>query len=481
MSKNPHSDMMKYRERIIGGSIIRTTLWLAWPIILGNIINISYNLVDTFWLGKLGKASLAAPTVSWPLIMLFYSIGMGFSFAGITLVSQYVGAGEYRLASRSAGHLLGFMLFLSLILSGTGFSLSPIILKLMGVPRDVLPLAINYISIIFAGIPIAFLGFGFNAILSGIGDTRTPTILGAISSGINVVLDPLFIFGWYGFPELGVVGAAVATVISRALLSVIGLVLLARGFRGLKLYPRDLIFESWWLKKVIVIGTPISIQQSANSLGFVVMMGLVSRLGTAIIATYGIGIRIIDIIQAFTWGIMRATSVMIGQNIGAEKYDRAEKIAYENMKLMFTILSLGALIIFLFRAHLFQVFINDPQVIEEGSRFLAIFLPSIPFFGIFFIVGAVARGSGHNLAFTIISIIRLWALRIGLTYVFSILMGMGSTGVWVAMTISNIGAGLLALAWVRMGTWKKRVIELPHRRMSVAPLKIDEEKIGDGK
>ena len=479
MAKNPHSDMMRYRERIISGSIIRTTLWLAWPIILGNIINISYNLVDTFWLGKLGKASLAAPTVSWPLIMLFYSIGMGFSFAGITLVSQYVGAGEYRLASRSAGHLLGFMLFLSLILSGTGFSLSPIILRLMGVPQDVLPLAINYISVIFAGIPIAFLGFGFNAILSGIGDTRTPTILGAVSSGINVILDPLFIFGWYGFPELGVVGAAVATVISRAVLSVIGLVLLARGFRGLKLYPRDLVFESWWLKKVVVIGTPISIQQSANSLGFVVMMGLVSRLGTAVIATYGIGIRIIDIIQAFTWGIMRATSVMIGQNIGAEKYDRAEKIAYENMKLMFTILSLGALLIFLFRAQLFQVFINDPQVIEEGSRFLAIFLPSIPFFGIFFIVGAVARGSGHNLAFTIISIIRLWALRIGLTYVFSILMGMGSTGVWVAMTISNIGAGLLALAWVRMGTWKKRVIELPHRRTSTMPLKMDGKSIGN--
>ena len=481
MARPPHSDMMRYRERIIGGSIIRTTLWLAWPIILGNIINISYNLVDTFWLGKLGKASLAAPTVSWPLIMFFYSIGMGFSFAGITLISQYVGAGEYRLASRSAGHLIGFMLILSLVLSGTGFVLSPIIMRLMGVPQDVLPLAINYITIIFAGIPIAFLGFGFNVILSGIGDTRTPTILGAISSGINVILDPLFIFGWYGFPELGVAGAAVATVISRSVLSVIGLILLARGFKGLKLYLRDLFFELWWLKKVIVIGTPISIQQSANSLGFVVMMGLVSRLGTAIIATYGIGIRLIDIIQAFTWGIMRATTIMIGQNIGAEKYDRAEKIAYENMKLMFTILGLGALLIFLFRAQLFQVFINDPQVIEEGSRFLAIFLPSIPFFGIFFIVGAVARGSGHNFAFTIISIIRLWALRIGLTYVFSILMGMGSTGVWIAMAISNIGAGILALAWVRMGTWKKRVIELPHRRIPTAPLKMDGEKIGSGK
>ncbi len=481
MARPPHSDMMRYRERIIGGSIIRTTLWLAWPIILGNIINISYNLVDTFWLGKLGKASLAAPTVSWPLIMFFYSIGMGFSFAGITLISQYVGAGEYRLASRSAGHLIGFMLILSLVLSGTGFVLSPIIMRLMGVPQDVLPLAINYITIIFAGIPIAFLGFGFNVILSGIGDTRTPTILGAISSGINVVLDPLFIFGWYGFPELGVAGAAVATVISRSVLSVIGLILLARGFKGLKLYLRDLFFELWWLKKVIVIGTPISIQQSANSLGFVVMMGLVSRLGTAIIATYGIGIRLIDIIQAFTWGIMRATTIMIGQNIGAEKYDRAEKIAYENMKLMFTILGLGALLIFLFRAQLFQVFINDPQVIEEGSRFLAIFLPSIPFFGIFFIVGAVARGSGHNFAFTIISIIRLWALRIGLTYVFSILMGMGSTGVWIAMAISNIGAGILALAWVRTGTWKKRVIELPHRRIPTAPLKMDGEKIGSRK
>ncbi len=480
MARPIHSDMMRYRERIIGGSIIKTTLWLAWPIILGNLINISYNLVDTFWLGKLGKASLAAPTVSWPLIMLFYSIGMGFSFAGITLVSQYVGAGEYRLASKSAGHLLGFMLFISLILSGAGFTLSPIILRAMGVPQDVLPLAINYISIIFAGIPIAFLGFGFNAILSGIGDTRTPTILGAISSGINVVLDPLFIFGWYGFPELGVVGAAVATVISRAVLSLIGVILLARGYRGLKLYPRDLVFESWWLRKVVKIGIPISIQQSANSLGFVVMMGLVSRLGTAVIATYGIGIRIIDIIQAFTWGIMRATTVMIGQNIGAEKYDRAEKIAYENMKLIFTILGLGAILIFLFRAQLFQVFINDPQVIEEGSRFLAIFLPSIPFFGVFFVVGAVARGSGHNLAFTIISIIRLWVLRIGLTYVFSILMGMGSTGVWIAMTISNIGAGILAFAWVRMGTWKKRVIELPRETRITTPLEISGEPADDG-
>ena len=476
---NPHKDMARFRERIIGGSIIRTTLWLAWPIILGNLINISYNLVDTFWLGKLGKASLAAPTVSWPLIMLFYSIGMGFSFAGITLVSQYVGAGEYRMASRSAGHLIGFMLFISLALSAVGFTLSPLILQAMGVPSDVLPLAIKYIRVIFAGIPIAFLGFGFNAILNGIGDTRTPTILGAVSSGINVVLDPFFIFGWYGFPELGVVGAAVATVISRAVLSVIGLVLLARGFRGLRLYPGDLIFESWWLRKVVKIGTPISIQQSANSLGFVVMMGLVSRLGTAIIATYGIGIRIIDIIQAFTWGIMRATTVMIGQNIGAEKYNRAEKIAYENMKLMFTILGIGALLIFMFRAQLFQIFINDPQVVEEGSRFLAVFLPSIPFFGIFFIVGAVARGSGHNLAFTIISIIRLWALRIGLTYVLSILIGMGSMGVWIAMAISNIGAGLLALTWVRMGTWKKRVIELPHGPRATAPLKMDERVAGD--
>lgn len=457
-------EVFKYRERILTGSIIHTTLWLAWPMIIANLVNISYNLVDTFWLGKLGKEALSAPTVSWPLIMLLYSIGMGLSFASVTLVSQYVGAGEREYARKSAGYMMGFMLVLSIILSTIGYISAPLILKLMRVPDNVLQLAISYIQVIFAGIPFAFIGFAFIAILNGIGDTRTPTIVGIISSLVNAVLDPIMIFGWYGFPAMGVTGAALATIISRAIISIIGVILLIKGFMGLKIGLRDFLFESWWLRKALKIGIPLAIQQSANSLGFVIMTSIVASMGTTVIATYGVGIRIIDLIQAFTWGLMRATSIMIGQTIGAEDHKRAEEVAKKNMMLIFVVLALGALLISVFRRQLYSIFISDPGVIAEGDRFLAIFVPSIPFFGLFFIAGAIARGSGHTLAFTVISIIRLWALRIGFTLVLAYMIGLGALGVWIAMSISNIGAGIMATLWVLKGTWKRRVIEIPREQ-----------------
>jgi len=453
--------MFKYRERILSGPVIRTTLWLAWPIIIANIVNISYNLVDTFWLGKLGKEALSAPTVSWPMIMLLYSIGMGLSFAGVTLVSQYVGAGEKEYARKTAGYMIGFMLLLAVTISGIGYVLAPSILKAMQVPEEVLPLAVSYIRVIFTGIPIAFIGFAFISILNGIGDTRTPTIIGIISSLVNVVLDPIMIFGWFGLPPMGVIGAAIATVLSRAIVSAIGIFLLIRGYMGLKIRFNDLFFELWWLRKVLKIGIPLAIQQSANSLGFVIMMSIVASMGTTVIATYGIGIRIIDIIQAFTWGLMRATSIMIGQTIGAENYSKAEEIVRKSMMLIFGVLVIGALMIFIFRRQLYAVFIDDPGVLAEGDRFLSIFVPSIPFFGLFFVAGAVARGSGHTVAYTIISIIRLWLLRIGLTIILAYFVGLGSIGVWIAMSISNIGAGIIATLWVMRGTWKQRVIEIP--------------------
>lgn len=462
MSENGESkSIFKYRERILNEPVIRTTLWLAWPMIIANIVNISYNLVDTFWLGKLGKEALSAPIVSWPMIMLLYSIGMGLSFAGVTLVSQYVGAGEKEYARKTAGYIIGFMLLLAVTISGIGYVLAPSILKAMYVPEEVLPLAINYIRVIFAGIPIAFIGFAFVSILNGIGDTRTPTIIGIISSLVNVILDPIMIFGWFGLPPMGVIGAAMATIFSRAIVSTTGVFLLIRGYMGLKIRFNDLFFELWWLKKVLKIGIPLTIQQSANSLGFVIMMSIVASMGTTVIATYGIGVRIIDIIQAFTWGLMRATSIMVGQTIGAENYSKAEEIVRKNMMLIFVVLTIGALMIFIFRRQLYTIFIDDPGVLTEGDKFLSIFVPSIPFFGLFFIAGAVARGSGHTIAYTIISIIRLWILRIGLTIMLAYIVGLGSMGVWIAMSISNIGAGIIAVLWVMKGTWKRRVIEIP--------------------
>jgi len=455
------SPLLKYRDKILGGPILRTMTWLAWPIIIANLVNISYNLIDTFWLGKLGRESLSAPVVCWPLIMLFYSIGMGFSSAGISLISQYVGAGESDLANKSASHLFGFMAMMAAALSLLGYIVTPTILAVIGVPPDVLPLAVQYIKVIFIGIPIAFIGFAFVAILNSLGDTRTPTVLGIISSLTNLVLDPILIFGWFGFPALGVVGAAIATVVARAILTVLGIALLARRWMGITIIVKELLPQRWWLVKVFKIGSPLALMQSANALGFTVMTGIVSRFGSVAISAYGVGIRVIDILQAFSMGFMNATAIMVGQNIGAEYYERAKQIAFRTLVLMTTLMAIGTFLIFIFRSSLIAVFINDPRVIEEGVRFLMIFLPSIPFFGMFFVSGGIARGSGHTKAFTVISLIRLWLLRIGLSYLLAVALGCGPTGIWIAMSISNIGAGILATAWVSRGTWLRRVIEVP--------------------
>ncbi len=457
------------RRRILEEPIIKTMVWLAWPIILGNLVNISYNLVDAYWLGKLGRQAFGAPTVTWPLIFFFYSIGFGYAFAGISLISQYFGAGNKRMAGRSAGNLLSFMFMVAVLISVFGYVLSPVFLTWMSVPPDVYPLAVNYIRIIFVGIPFTFIGFAFNIIASSLGDTRTPTYIGIVTSILNMFLDPLLIFGWMGFPRLEVVGAAIATILSRTLSSVIGLYLLFHGFKGLKIHIGDLRMEAWWIRKIFHIGTPLAIQRSSTALGFTIMMSLVSMYGSAVIAAYGIAIRIIDIIQSFTWGFMRATSIMVGQNIGAELYERARLIANKSITLITTTLLLGGIPVFIYRQDLVSVFINDPLVIEQGSLLLAIFTWSIPFFGIFFVAGGIANGSGHTRAFAVISIIRLWVLRIGLSYLLALYLGMGPLGIWIGMTLSNIGAGLMGLAWIMKGTWLQRVIELPGQISRIAP------------
>ncbi|RLG82449.1 MAG: MATE family efflux transporter [Thermoprotei archaeon] len=455
---DPDDRRTRYRRRIVEGNILKTMVWLAWPILVANLVNISYNLVDAFWLGKIGKETFGAPTVSWPLINLMYSIGYGYAGAAISLISQYYGAGDYEMAEKSASQFIGYSIYMALVLCAFGYAFSPHLLYLMGVPPDIYGLAVEYTRTIFLGLPIVLLGYAYIAISNSIGDTRTPTILNITSSTVNIILDPIMIFGLYGFPAMGVVGAAIATVISRAIVSVAGGYLLFRGYLGIRIRVKYFKLEGWWLRKIFSIGTPLAIQRSSNSLGFTIMMSIVSRFGSVVVAAYGVAIRIIDVLTAITGALQRSTSIMIGQNVGAEKYDRAWRIAKTALLSVFIILLLGSIVLFVYRSHLVSAFISEPEVIAEGSKIMSIFTWSIPFFGLFFIAGAIAIGSGHTRFFAIISIIRLWALRIGLSILFALIMGWGSTGIYIAMALSNIVAGLLSIIWAISKRWLKRVI-----------------------
>ena len=452
MMQKKHERM---RGEILNGSIEKTLLKLAYPLVFFNLLFIIYNLTDTFWLGKLGREAVSAPTVSFPFIWTMMSFGAGFAIAGFAFVSQYAGAGQWDKAKHNIANLLTLMFFSSFTLGIIGFFITPWILHILGVPADVYDNAVVYLRVMFIGIPFSFEGFAFSFALRAIGDTKTPTIINSIAIILNVILDPLLIFGIGPFPRLEILGAALGTVISYSIASILSIYLVFSGKLGIKFYLSDFKPDFGLYKKMFKIGLPASIGQSLNALGFVVLMGIVSQFGSVVIAAYGIGQRIISLIFTVSDGFSMAMSTMVGQNLGVLNFKRIRKIVNKTILINTIFISIPTLLIFLFRTQIIGIFIKDILVINEGAIFFACFLIAMPFFGIFFISTSVVRTAGRTKESMVLGIIRLWGLRVSLAYFLSTLWG--STGIWIGMAMSNIIASILAYFWYKRETWKETV------------------------
>lgn len=445
----------RMRGEILNGSINKTLLKLAYPLIFFNLLFIVYNLTDTFWLGKLGREAVSAPTVSFPFIWTMMSFGAGFAIAGFAFVSQYAGAGQWDKAKHNIANLLTLMFFSSFILGIIGFFITPWILHILGVPADAYDNAVIYLRVMFIGIPFSFEGFAFSFALRAIGDTKTPTIINSIAIILNVILDPLLIFGIGPFPRLEILGAALGTIISYSIASILSIYLVFSGKLGIKFYLSDFKPDFGLYKKMFKIGLPASIGQSLNALGFVVLMGIVSQFGSVVIAAYGIGQRIISLIFTVSDGFSMAMSTMVGQNLGVLNFKRIRKIVNKTILINTIFISIPTLLIFLFRTQIIGIFIKDILVINEGAIFYACFLIAMPFFGIFFISTSVIKAAGRTKESMVLGIIRLWGLRVSLAYFLSTLWG--SKGIWIGMAMSNIIASVLAYFWYKRETWKETV------------------------
>lgn len=452
MMEKKHERM---RGEILNGSIDKTLLKLAYPLIFFNLLFIVYNLTDTFWLGKLGREAVSAPTVSFPFIWTMMSFGAGFAIAGFAFVSQYAGAGQWDKAKHNIANLLTLMFFSSFILGIIGFFITPWILHILGVPADAYDNAVIYLRVMFIGIPFSFEGFAFSFALRAIGDTKTPTIINSIAIILNVILDPLLIFGIGPFPRLEILGAALGTIISYSIASILSIYLVFSGKLGIKFYLSDFKPDFGLYKKMFKIGLPASIGQSLNALGFVVLMGIVSQFGSVVIAAYGIGQRIISLIFTVSDGFSMAMSTMVGQNLGVLNFKRIRKIVNKTILINTIFISIPTLLIFLFRTQIIGIFIKDILVINEGAIFYACFLIAMPFFGIFFISTSVIKAAGRTKESMVLGIIRLWGLRVSLAYFLSTLWG--SKGIWIGMAMSNIIASVLAYFWYKRETWKETV------------------------
>lgn len=450
------------------GDIVKPLIFLSLPIVITNLLQTAYNLADTFWLGQYSTEALAAISFAFPMVFLLISLGMGLSVAGSVLVAQHTGAGETDQAEYAASQTVTFAFLGSALLGIIGFPFVRPFLAFLGASPAVLPGATAYMQVVALGLPFMFGFFVFISLMRGAGDTITPMLVMLGTVVLNVILDPFLINGWtigpIAFPEYGIQGAAIATVFSRSLAMVVGLVIMESGARGIQIHLSDMKPDFQYLRKILQIGVPASIEGSGRALSINALLIVVGLFSTSVVAAFGIGTRVFSVIFLPAIAVARGVETMTGQNIGAGKYDRAEQANYIAAKGLFVILALAGVLIYLFPSPIVSVFTNDPAVLREGTTFLRFVSLSFGFIGIMRAFTGGFRGAGETMVAATISIFTLAGIRLPIAWVASQnvlptdiwFLGQSTPkGIWAAFFVSNVVGAVVAWLWFQRGTWRE--------------------------
>lgn len=468
-------------NKLTEGSILKSLITLALPVIFVNILQTAYQLTDTFWVGRLGTDAVAAVSISFPIIFFIISLGIGLGIAGTILVAQYAGKQDQATVDYTSSQTLLMVILVSIVLGAIGYLLSPAMTKLMTDDPNVITPAISYMEISFIGLVFMFTYMVFQSLLRGVGNVRTPMyiVLGTVL--LNLVLDPLFIFGYGPIPAMGVKGAAISTIVTQAIASIIGIWLLSNGNYGIRIKLKDFKPDYPLIYKMFKIGFPSSIEQSTRALGLAVMTLLVTTFGTLTVAAYGIGTYVLMFVIIPAMGLSMATSTLVGQNIGAGKVDRAERIAILSTKTAFISLTFVGILIFIFANQIVAFFIpGELETIKSGALFLRTMSLTFGFVGVQLTLNGVFVGAGNTMISMILAIISLWVLRFPLGYVLAIHTSLAEIGIWIAFAVSNIIAALATIIWFKKGTWKDKKIteEMKQIEDSRAETIVEEGRLG---
>ncbi len=449
--------MKNNREKILHGNMRSVLLSLALPVMAANAIQTIYGLADTFWVSKLADGDIAVAAVSYigPMVGVAIALGIGMNIAGISIISQFVGLGRENEPRKVAGQLVSFSFFFSVVLGILGLLFGKQLLAATGAEGLILEYGWEYLQAVFLGGPAMFVFFAFQSIKQAQGDTLTPMLLAGASVILNVFLDPVFMFTF----DLGIAGAAWATVVTRALSTLVGMYLLFFTDNGLRLNLGDLRFNRKIMGKIIKIGLPSGFGQSIEGIGFMIMNSFVLSFGDYTVAAFGIGNRINNLIFMPAMGLGSALAAVVGQNLGANKIDRAVKAVKESIFLSVTIMAAGAVAMFFAAPHIIKIFSQHPLVLEQGTYYLRLISMSIPLMGIFQAFVGCFQGSGHTLMAMLVTTGRLWALRLPMIILFKYFTPLAEKSVWFAMVGSNLLTCVFAFFLFLSGRWKQKVVD----------------------
>ncbi|MDD4352424.1 MAG: MATE family efflux transporter [Candidatus Gracilibacteria bacterium] len=443
-------------NHLLEGSVMKSIIMISVPIILANTLQSVYQLIDTFWVGRLGEEAVAAVSLSFPILFLLTSFAMGLAMAGSILIAQYNGRGDTEHVCLATGQTFALVSSVAIFLSIIGYLSSEFLLSFLTDDPTVLKDATSYLQISFIAMWGMFSFVIFQSAMRGVGRVKLPMIIVLITVILNFFLDPIFMFGWKFIPPMGVSGVALATLATEYLSALIGIIILASGKFHIKLRLQDLWLRASWVKRLSKLGLPSSLEHSSRSIGMVIMTFIVAMFGTSIVAAFGIGGRVLMFIIIPGIGLSIATSTLVGNNLGAKQHQRTLEIARAGMKIGFWTLTAVGILLFLTATQITTFFIPDePEVIAIASRFIRIMALSFGFIGVQMALTGTLRAAGKTSLAMSLAMFQTACLVI-FSLVLAKFFQLGELGIWISYPVANFLAMLLTYYFYRKKDWLQK-------------------------
>jgi putative MATE family efflux protein len=461
------------RHSLTEGSISRGLLLFALPILYGNVLQSLNASVNAFWVGHfLGEAALTATSNANSVLFLILGGVFGLSMASTILIGVYLGGRRIEDAKRVVGTSATFFAVLSVVMSAAGAVFCEPILIAMKTPPESLRLAVAYMRVIFIGLPTSFMYVYLTSVLRGAGDSRTPFLFLLISVALDIVLNPLLIFGIGPLPRLGIAGSAWATAFAQLVTLVVLLVHLYRKKNPLRLQRHEL--RQLWpdlsiVRTLIVKGVPMGLQLFVISLSGVLMITLVNRFGSDTTAAFGATFQLWQYIQMPAFAIGMAVSSMAAQNVGAQKWDRVHATARHGV--LFSVLLTGSIVVLLelFSSQALGLFLPAGSIALHTAEHLnRIAAWSFVLLGVSMVIFGVVRATGA--VFPPLVILTLSLLGVRFPLAFSLLGTWHADAIWWSFPISSLVAVILSLLYYKFGHWRQmRLNPVTHGTPATVP------------
>lgn len=435
-------------------SLKRAIFLLAVPMILEMVMESTFAVVDIFFISSLGSSAVATVGLTETYLFLLYSIAMGLSIAVTAIIARRIGEKKRQEAGLAAVQALFLALLVSLPFAIGGIFYSRELLALMGADDWAISNGYRYTQWMLGGNAVIVFLFVINAIFRGAGDAAIAMRVLWISNGINIVLDPMLIFGWGFFPELGIEGAAIATNIGRGTGVLVQLYYLFHGGKKIRV-PWSLLYLNAKIMLNILRTSVGGIGQNIVAMtSWIFIMRILADIGSDAVAGSTIALRIMLFTMMPAWGLANAVTTLVGQNLGAGNPQRAEsavwKIGYYNMFFMGTV----SVVYFLFNTQLVGLFSQDPRVVSIGAEWLRILSYSYIVYGWWMVSVQAFNGSGDTRTPTWINLVFFWMIQIPLCWYLALQLGWEHSGVFWGVFISETSVGLFTLWLFTRGKWK---------------------------